>query len=126
MRTKIFEYKGVLGAKTDLDNGKFINDPKGERQLGCVIDTCEIDITVGARQLLLNALKEDGSFAPITLIRHEDGSGSSIGLLGFWKHLFNGEDICIGRDCDKSILYDCNEVSEMEIPEKFKEAVDSF
>ena len=52
------------------------------------------------------------------------GSGSSIGLMGFWKHLFSGEDVCIGRTCDTSILDDCSEV-EMEVPEGFKAVVDS-
>ena len=34
MRTKIFAYKNVVGAETDLDNGEFINNPKGVGQLG--------------------------------------------------------------------------------------------
>lgn len=28
MKTKIFAYKGHLGAETNIEEGKFINDPK--------------------------------------------------------------------------------------------------
>jgi hypothetical protein len=123
MRTKIFTYRGVIGAETDLDSGVFINNPKGGGQLGCVISTTEIDITKEAKEIIKNSPREGGSFAPIMLTRHSDGSGSSIGLMGFWKHLFIGEDLCIGRTCDTSILDDCTEV-EMEVPEDFKSVVD--
>jgi len=123
MRTKIFAYKGVIGAETDLDNGKFINNPKDGGQLGCVIDTKEVDITKEAKELLRSAKREGGSFAPIMLTKHTDG-GSSIGLMGFWKHLFAEEDLCIGRTCETSVLDDCNE-TEIEIPVGFITFVDS-
>ncbi|MFA5207415.1 MAG: hypothetical protein WC428_02045 [Candidatus Paceibacterota bacterium] len=124
MRTKIFTYKGVIGAETDLDNGKFLNSPKDGGQLGCVIDTKEIDITKEAKELIKSAPKEGGSFAPIMLTKHSDGSGSSVGLMGFWKHLFAGDELCIGRTCETSVLDDCNEI-EIEIPEEFKKVVDA-
>jgi len=123
MRTKIFSYKGVIGAETHLKKGKFINNPLSKGQLGCVIHTKEIDITKEAKDLIRNAPREGGSFAPIMLTRHADGSGSSIGIMGFWKHAFAGEDLCIGRDCDISVLDDCTEV-DMEVPADFKEFVD--
>lgn len=125
MRTKIFAYKGVIGAETDLDEGKFLNDIKSPGQLGCVISTTEVDITKEAKDLIKNARREGGSFAPIMLTKHSDGSGSSVGIMGAGKHLFAGEDLCIGRTCDKSVLDDCNEV-EMEIPEEFITVVDSM
>jgi len=124
MRTQIFAYRGVIGALTDLNEGKFINDPKSEGQLGCVIHTSEIDITKEAKELIKNAPREGGSFAPIMLTKHADGSGSSIGLMGFWKHAFAGEDLCIGRDCKTEVLEDCTEV-EMEVPVDFKQFVDA-
>ena len=123
MKTKIFAYRGCIGAETDLENGKFLNDPKSGGQLGCVISTTEIDITKEAKELIRNAPREGGSFAPIMLTKHDDGSGSSIGLMGFWKHCFAGEDLCIGRTCEKEVLDDCNE-TVMEIPEDFIEFVD--
>jgi hypothetical protein len=125
MKTKIFAYKGVIGAETDIENGKFINDPKGSGQLGCVISTTEIDITKEAKELIKSAPRERGSFAPIMLTKHSDGSGSSIGLFGFYKHIFSGEDLCIGRTCETSVLNDCNE-TEIEIPNEFKELVDTM
>lgn len=125
MRTKIFAYKGVIGAETDIDNGEFLNNPKAGGQLGCVIHTKEVDITKEAKELLKSAPREGGSFAPIMLTKHSDGSGSSVGLMGFWKHLFRGHDLCIGRDCDTSVLEDCNE-TQIEIPVEFMAVVDGI
>jgi hypothetical protein len=57
------------------------------------------------------------------LTKHGDGSDSSIGLIGFRKHLYAGEDLCIGRDCDVSVLEDCNE-TEIELPVDFVKFID--
>ena len=122
MKTKIFAYKGVVGAETDMEDGKFLNDPQGGGQLGCVIDTKEIEITKEAKELIRNARREGGSFAAIMLTKHTEG-GSSIGLFGFGIHMFGGEDLCIGRTCTTSVLDDCDEV-ELELPEGFKTAVE--
>ena len=128
MRTKIFAYKGVIGAETDLDNGIFLNDPKSEGQLGVVVPVEEIDITPDAVFLLKSAPKEGGSFAPIMLTLHSNAadteSKASIGLFGFWKHLFRGSDLCIGRTCNTSVLELCN-ITDIEIPKEFIEVVDS-
>lgn len=125
MRTKIFSHLGVIGAETDLQDGKFLNNPLDGNQLGCVISTSEIDITKEAKEIIRNAPREGGSFAPIMLTKHSDGKGSSIAIMGFGKHIFAGEDICIGRTCTLSVLDDCNE-TEIEIPKEFIEVVDQI
>lgn len=122
MKTKIFAYKGVIGAETDLDKGKFLNNPKAGGQLGCVIDTSEVQITKEAKELIKNAPREGGSFAPIMLTRANDGR-TSVGLFGFWKHIFHGEDLCIGRTCDTSVLDECEEV-EIELDKDFVKIID--
>ena len=118
MRTKIFAYKGIVAAETDLENGKFINNPNNGGELGCVVSTTEIDITKEAKELIRKAKREGGSFAAIMLTKHSDGNGSSIALIGFGKHLYEGDDLCISRDCNLSVLEDCNE-TEIELPEEF-------
>lgn len=115
MKTKIFAYKGILGAETDLENGIFLNNPKASGQLGCVIPIEEIEITQEAIDLLKKAPREKGSFAPITLMEN------NIGLLGFHKHLFKDEDLCIGRDCKLSTLDKLTVVDY--IPDDFKEFI---
>lgn len=125
MNSKIFEYKGYLAAETDLNNGVFINKPLEPGQLGCVIDTKNVDITKAAKELIKKAKREGGSFADIMLTKHNDG-GSSIGLLGGWKHNFGTlENFCISRDCDLSVLDNCNEV-KMDAPQDFREFIDSL
>lgn len=124
VKTQIFTYKGNLGATTDLNNGKFINNPKAGGQLGCVIDTKEIEITKEAKQMIRQARREGGSFAAMMLTKHSDGSGSSIGLMGFWKHHY-GKEVSIGRDCDMSILDDCLETN-IEAPQDYKDYIDKL
>lgn len=127
MKTQIFAYKGNLAATTDLVEGKFINDPKAAGQLGCVISTSEVQITKEAKELIKNARREGGSFAPLMLTKHAGSAvdvhgKSSVGLMGAGKHHF-GKDFTLGRDCDKSVLEDCEEV-EIEVPADYKEFID--
>lgn len=122
MKTQIFAYKGWLGATTDLENGKFINNPKEQGQLGCVVHTSEIEISKEAKDIIREAKREGGSFAGLMLTKHADGSGASIGLMGFWKHNYGTEPM-IGRVCDLSILDDMPE-TDVPVPEDYKEFVD--
>jgi hypothetical protein len=116
MKSKIFAYKGIVGAETDLENGVFANNPKAEGQIGCVIPIEEIEITQEAIDLIKKAPRESGSFASIMLMDNH------IGLLGFHKHVFQGEKLCISRDCKLSTLDKLTVVDY--IPEDFKQFVD--
>lgn len=118
----IFAYKEHLGATTDLKNGKFLNDPTSSGQLGCVISSKEVQITPEAKKLLKQSRREGGSFAEVMLTKHSDGSGSSIGIIGFGKH-YLGSKVSIGRDCDISVLDDAEEV-EFPVPDDFKNFID--
>ena len=120
MRTKIFAYKGAIGAETDLDNGIFENNPKAPGQIGVVISTKEIDITQEAIDTIKESPREGGSFSGIMLMKH--GDTASIGLAGGWKHLFIDEGLAIGRDCDKEVLDVCT-IIDIEVPEDFKEVI---
>ena len=123
MKTEIFAYKNFIGALTDIDNGKFLNDPRGEGQIGCVVPVDEILITKEAKDLLLKAKREGGSFSPIMLIKALDGR-CSIGLLGLEKHAYNADGALISRDCDLSVLDNMLD-SEIGIPKDFIDYVDS-
>lgn len=125
---KIFAYKGNVGVTIDMEHGKFINDPKGSGDLGCVIRTDEVEISKEAKDLIQACGREGGSFAQLMLTEHdnsivEDKGRSSIGVLGFGKvHL--GTDFKIGRSCTKSVLEHCKEVPNV-VPEDYKEFIDS-
>lgn len=131
MKTKMFAYKGNIGAESDIENGKFINNPKGGGQLGIVIDIKEVEITQEVVDILKSASRDGGSFASIMLTKHSDeavgtgGSVASIGLMGFGKHFFPKSEIAIGRTCDKEILDLCT-ISEIETPQDFKDFVDGL
>ena len=129
MKTRIFAHRGVVGAVTDMENGKFINDPMGGGQLGCVIDVNEVEMTTAAKEAIRGAGREGGSFAPIMLTQHADEvGGASIGLFGRGFHLFHGEDLKIGRTCDLSVLDQIEINDDLEIPqrEEFESYVDSL
>ena len=119
---RIFEYKGVVGAEIDMDNGKFINNPGDPGQLGCVINTADVAISPTAAQIISRARREGGSFATLMLTKHADGSGSSIGIMGFGKVML-GKALEIGRDCDTSVLKDCT-ICELEAPKDFQKFID--
>jgi len=50
MRTKIFAYKSILAAETDLEGGKFLNNPANDSEMGCVVPVNEIDIIWNLKQ----------------------------------------------------------------------------
>lgn len=122
----IFSYKGNLAATSDLQSGKFLNDPTQSGQLGVVISSDEVKITQEAKDLLKTAKRDGGSFSEIMLTRHT-GQGkksgeSSLGMIGAGKHNF-GRDFSIGRDCDLSVVDDFA-VVDKEAPEDFKSFID--
>lgn len=127
MTARIFEYKGNVGVEIDME-GKFINDPFAQGQLGCVISTKEIQIMPSAIEVIKKSSREGGSFASLMLTKHE-GAGeehgkSSIGIMGGGKINF-GKDISIGRDCDLEVLNDC-EILDFEAPEDYKTFIDEL
>jgi len=125
MKTKIFAYKGEVGAETDLENGKFLNNPLDAGQIGCLISSNEVEITEAAKEIMkTNYSREGGSFSSVMLTRLNDGGGSSLGLLGFQKH-YLGKTMDYSRDCDLSVIDDFT-VVDMETPKSFKEFIDSF
>lgn len=122
MTAQIFTYKGNLGISIDMEDGKFLNDVYHPGQLGCVIPTEEVEISPDAKQYIKNLPREGGSFAPLMLTKHTDGT-SSIGILGFGK-VNLGKEGTISRDCDLSVLDDCKE-TEIEAPDDYKGFIDN-
>ena len=120
---RFFAHRGYMGAEVDMAGGKFLNDPTATGQLGCVVHAKEVSVTAEAAALIKAARREGGSFAELMLTRHADGSGSSVGVLGFGKVLYP-PDFCIGRDCDASVVDDLA-VSDEPPPADFVAHVDA-
>lgn len=124
---RFFTYKGNLACEIDRADA-LLNDPNGPDQLGSVISTTKISMTLEAKELIKKAKRGDGSFAPLMLTSHHpsiiDKSGkSSIGILGGNKVHF-GTEVVIGRTCTLSVLDDCA-TAEMEVPDDYKQFIDS-
>lgn len=127
MKTKIFAYKGNVGIEIP-ETGIFINNPKSPGQLGCVISTSEIEITKEAKNVIRKARREGGSFAELMLTKHDKSiessyGESSIGVMGF-GNINLGNDFCISRDCNLSVLDDCTE-TEMDVPNDYKDFINN-
>jgi hypothetical protein len=123
----IFVYKGYLGATTDIENGKFLNDVEGKSQLGCVVDIAESQISQEALDFIkTNVVKGGGSFAELMLTEVTDGS-MNIGVMGFGRHLLATPDSPpeIGRLCELKVLYHVS-IVEDNVPEDFKHYVDDI
>ena len=121
---RIFAYKNVLAADSDIENGMFINAPLETGQLGCVVDTKNVEITAAAKELIRNnATRESGTFSTLMLTRGDDGT-STVAILGHYKHLLDLDEL-LSRTCDVSVLDECDIMSDDDIPDDFKEFVDS-
>lgn len=129
MNTQIFVYKGMLGILSP-ENAKGIIARPGSGSMGFVVNTANIDISKEAKDAFNNAGREGGSFSDFMLTSHVGGAvevhgKSSIGWLGGSRTAARVRDLKLGRDCDKSVLNDMNEV-EVEIPADFKKYIDSL
>ena len=114
---KVFSHKHVIGVTIDVENGTFLNDPTQAGQLGCVIPIAEIVITPEAKELLRNAKREGGSFAPNMIMN------DSIGFLGFSHCAFDTTEPVISRDCILATL-DLLKTEAIEVPTDFIEYVE--
>ncbi len=117
---KFFEYKGVVGATSDVENGKFINDINDPNNMGVVVDVTECTISQAAKDILLKSGRERGSVAPLMLTNCDDGT-SCVAVFGFERHLVSPS---IGRICDVDVLHKI-QIVENDPPADFIEYVDS-
>ena len=127
---KIFEYKGEVGAISDLANGTFMNkiDDTFSNQVGVVVSTKEVIISPSALEIMKNKYRRSGgSFASTMLSPANEYFDSSIALFGFNLHVLTDEigNIEYGTHCDLSVLDDIEVDSNIEVPDGFKEVVDS-
>lgn len=116
MKTRVFAYKGYVGAETDLENGVFLNDPMKTGQCGCIVSVDELEITQEAIDLIRTARTGCDDIADIMLGKDH------IRLLGFWYHHVSLE---LTSSCDRTLL-DRLIPAEVAIDPGFIEYIDSL
>jgi hypothetical protein len=116
MKTRVFAYKGYVGAETDLENGVFLNDPMKTGQCGCIVSVDELEITQEAIDLIRTARTGCDDIADIMLGKDH------ICLLGFGHHLISLE---LTPSCDRTLLDRLAPV-ELTIDPEFIEYIDSL
>lgn len=114
MKTKVFGYKGRIGAETDLTEGVFLNDPMATGQCGCIVSVDELEINQEAIDLLHTAIIGSDDIADIML------GANHICLLGFHKHLISLE---LTSSCDLTLL-DRLIPTVFDVPTDFMEFID--
>lgn len=129
MRTvEIFEYRGCVGAKSDIENGHFLNNPNGAGQMGIVISSDHVFISPSALVALKKSVKKlGGSFANTMLTTSTNGS-KSLGLMGKYVHglkMKPDANFEIGRTCDVSVLDSFHVVDDIKVPKSFIEHIDT-
>lgn len=129
MRTvEIFEYRGCVGAKSDIENGHFLNNPSGTGQMGIVISSDHVFISTLALVALKKSVKKlGGSFANTMLTTSTNGS-KSLGLMGKYVHglkMKPDANFEIGRTCDVSVLDSFHVVDDIKVPKSFIEYIDA-
>lgn len=122
---KIFSHGKFVGAESDIENGRFLNDINLGGQLGVVVDVKDIEITSAALSIMRNHKREAGSFSSVMLTADKEG-GFSIAVLGFGNHLLTDNGcLTYSRNCDTEVLDNLLINGNMEIPQSFIDFVES-
>lgn len=121
MRTKIFEYKGIIGIQSDPDAEGLVAKPENGN-LGCVVHADFVDISPEALELLKEVKKGKDNIGDIDVF--EAGEGIVIlGWLGGYLNAFKPTDILGSKDYNPALL---KPTEGVEVPEEFKDFVDNL
>lgn len=121
IRTKIFAYNGIIGIQSHPESEGLIVKPEGENK-GCVISAASVDISLEALELLKSVKKGKKKIGDIDIFKADEGL-IIIGWKGGYLNAFRPSDIEASKDYDVSLLTATTE--EIEIPQEFKNFVDS-
>lgn len=130
MKAHIFCYKGYIGVKTDLENGKFLNNPKDPTELGCMISVNQTTISTEAFDRFKKGYRRDykNPIGDIMLTKHpEEIKGKfrySITIFGSGIH-FLGKTPRITKDCFLNAL-GAMELVPNNVPPEFKQMIDEL
>lgn len=122
MRTTVFEYKGVVGIKSDVHAEGLLNSPLNKGQLGFVVDAKYVDIQPLALEILRKIRKSGDDIGDVDVYKTENDQIIFSWLGGPLKVLIH-EEVSGSNSYDPSLLTACDTV---ETPEDFKKFVENM
>lgn len=122
MRTKIFQYKGILGIESSFDTEGLINNPKAPGQLGFVLDASFVDISKEALEVLKKIPKSGDDIGDVDVFK--SNKGVVFAWLGGPLRLINPSSATGSNSYNPSLLESVSKIVENEPPIEFKKVVD--
>lgn len=96
MKTTVFFYGGYLGILSAFDAEGLLNDPKGEGQLGFVVEAASVRFSPEAVEKLKTIQKTHDAIGDVDIF--ESVKGVIFAWLGGPKKIFKPEDVVGSRD----------------------------
>lgn len=124
MKTQIFAHKGRVGI---VAGDKFVNDPMGVGQLGCIVDLNEIVVSAAALAILRGVKKNRDAIGDVmcwsaNAPNRKDGSRiDCFGWMGGGKYLLH-KDAEADRDYNPALLERC--IGAVPVPDEFRALVE--
>ena len=122
MEIKIFAYNGFVGIMSDPDSDGMIAKP-GNGNLGCVCDASKVKISQEAIELLKTVPKGADDIGDIDVFKADDNRIIISWFGGYYK-VIDPKKSEAARDTNFYLLTPATE--EVEVPESFKQFIDSL
>lgn len=122
MEIKIFAYNGFVGIMSDPDSDGMIAKP-GNGNLGCVCDASKVKISQEAIELLKTVPKGADDIGDIDVFKADDNRVIISWFGGYYK-VIDPKKSEAARDTNFYLLTPATE--EVEVPESFKQFIDSL
>ena len=122
MEITIFAYKGFVGIMSDLDSDGMIAKP-GNGNLGCVCDASKVKISQDAIELLKTVPKGIDDIGDIDVFKADDNR-IIISWFGGYLKVIDPKSSVAARNTNIYLLTPATD--EVEVPENFKQFIDSL
>jgi hypothetical protein len=124
MKTKIFEYKGFVGAESNYNAEGLLNNPEDPKQLGFVLDGRYVDISPKAFEIIKTFGNSYDDIGVLDVFKSDNGT-TIVSMLGGPKFLFGKEgQENVGSNSSDFSLLENRIKGDVEAPEDFKEFID--
>ena len=110
--TKIYAYKGAVGASTNMTSTSILNEPLVDSAVQ--VNAADVRITAEAKDLIRNAPQSNTVPAQITF------DAGTVTLKGVGSHAFIGSNLTVNTGSDMSVLESIEEDESIQVPFGFK------
>lgn len=123
MKTKVYEYKGVIGIESDWKAEGLLNDPSTPGQLGFVLDASKVEVSKEALELLRQVPVGHDSLGDVDCFAADDGM-TIFAWLGGPLRAVDPADCEAARNSKWDLLEKVATVVDNNPAENFKQYID--